>query len=518
MNLKQASPNELCRRLADGWTAEHADAPREFVERLRGRWQAQSEREAPAASAFCVVIAVNQLRLLGASEVGCLLIGPGAAVEQEVGGFWRKHGGGGRLALVLAATAALKDAAQQLVPSDRCVCLGDGELEKLLTQPHPLERFKELLRRHIPLRRLVPYDITHPVSPNMFFGRRDLLDRLHDEETTSFAIAGPGRIGKSSLLKQYRYELRWKAWDERRHRLVFIDCYPYGDLHPEALTQRLALDISADSEANRVNAQTLLRFLKRHSEDGRAPLELLLDEVDRVCRSPTFDRLGEAVRMNYCRVVMCGRGNLFRLMQDAAHQFEDRLELLLPEPLDQESAEQLLFEPLAHLGIRVEVPSAVRECVFELTALRPHLIQSCARSLFFLATKSGRQAISHPHLQELKEHFMAKSHALLALKDMQDDLTRLMALLWLREGGGVVTVGAFQTLAEKHGVPLTADKALEICDDLWISNVLIRRGGAFALASPHLVEFVRKMDFKLEISRLKQAVLPTSSDKVSYRT
>jgi hypothetical protein len=518
VDLKKAAPSELCRRLADGWTAEHADAPREFFARLRTRWQAQVETETPAASAFCAVMAVNQIRLLGASELGCLLLGPGAAVEREVCDFWQKHGGGGRLAFVLAATSALREAAKRFAPPDRCVCLGDGELEELLIQPHPLEQLKELLRRHIPLRRLAPYDIMHPVAPNMFFGRRDLLDRLHDEETTSFAIAGPGRIGKSSLLKQYRYELRSRTWDERRHRLFFIDCYPYGDLGSDAQAQRLALEMSADSEAYRVNVQTLLRFLKRRSQDGHAPLELLLDEVDCVCRSPTFGSLGEAVRLNYCRVVMCGRGNLYRLMQDGTHQFEDRLELLLPEPLDPESAEQLLFEPLSHLGIKLDDAVAVRQSVFELTALRPSLIQTSARFLFGLAQKDESRTVRQSHLQKLKERFLARSHAMLALKDMQDDLTQLMALLWLCEGRGDVTVGAFQRLADKHHVRLTAEKALEICDDLWICNVLIRQAGVLMPASRHLVEFVRKMDFHLEISRLKQALLPASANNVSYRT
>src|SRR5205823_12806949 len=123
-------------------------------------------------------------------------------------------------------------------------------------------------------RSLIPFDVTHPASPNMFFGRRDLLERFRDEDTTSFAIAGPGRIGKSSLLHQFRYELQ-KVSDERLHRLTMIDCFSYGTLDGDQLAQRFALDISAKSEANRVNQRTFLRFLKRESSDGAEPLELL---------------------------------------------------------------------------------------------------------------------------------------------------------------------------------------------------------------------------------------------------
>lgn len=506
MTHSQLSPAELCRSLAEGWKAEHPDAPRELFARLRRRWHANMDGEKSNVSTFRAVMELNQVRLLGAAELSCLVLGDGAAVEREVGEFWQQHGGGGRLVMILAATSALKEAAQRFAPDDRCVLLGNGELEGLLTHAQPLALLKEQLRRQIPLRRLLPYDIIHPAAPNMFFGRRDLLDRFHQEETSSFAIAGPGRIGKSSLLKQYRNELRWNLRDDRRHRLFLIDCYPYGSFAPDALANRIALDISADSEANRVNAKTLLRFLRRHSHDGDNPLELLFDEVDGICRSEALEELAEAVRNGYCRVILCGKSQLYALMRQRESQFAKRLELIRPEPLDAESAGRLLEEPLADLGVDLQDASAVRQVVYELTARRPHLIQECGKLLFQFTEADKTHRVTAEHLQQLRERFMETSHAMLPLEDMQDDLTRLLALLWLREGGGVVTVGEFQKLAHKHGLVISAAKALDICDELWICNVLTWEHGAMALASPHLVEFVRRMDFNAEILRLKQSV------------
>ena len=120
------------------------------------------------------------------------------------------------------------------------------------------------------------------------------------------------------------------------------------------------------------------------------------------------------------------------------------------------------------------------------------------------------------HLEQLREEFMKLSHAMLSLEDMADDLTRLLALLWLRSGGGPINVGALQMLAEPHGVPLTAAKALDICDDLWIANVLTWEKGSFTLASPHLVEWVRRMDFNKEIDRLKSLVTQRFATRATY--
>ena len=507
MHFTSHTPADLCRHLADGWTMEQPGVAHEFIDRLRRRWLAGVESERPGASSLRAVLEVDQIHLLGASELGCLVLGNGAEVEREVGEFWQQHGGGGRLALILAATTALKETARRFVPAGRCAFLGNGELESLLTHAQPLKLLKEHLRQQIPLSRLLPYDITHPVAPNMFYGRRDILKRFHQEETTSFAIAGPGRIGKSSLLKQYARELK-RNRDGRYSRLTMIDCYPFAGLGPDALARSIAFEIGGDSHAANVTTATLLKYLKYrfyHLSEHK-PLELLLDEVDGVCRSEMMEDLAEAVRVGYCRVILCGKGNLYALMRHRDSQFAKRLELLRPEPLDEESAGRLLFEPLADLGLQPQDREAMRQSIFDLTGRRPHLIQESAKILFQFLETEGTPTITAQHLSRLREKFMEMSHTMLPLADMQDDLTRLLVLLWLREGGGEVTVGTFQRLAGRHDLALSAAKTLDICDDLWICNVLLWEGRSQALASSHLVEFVRKMDFSNEISRLKLLV------------
>jgi hypothetical protein len=502
MHASELSPADLCRRLADGWTADDADVPREVFNRLRRRWHATSDCEQAGTSVFRTKMGLCEVRLLGAADLGCLILGRGAEVAVEVKDFWQTRGGGGRGVLVFATTPTLKEEAQKHVPKARCVFLDILELEKLLTVENPLELLKDHFRNQIPLGRLLPYDILHPAAPNMFFGRREILDRFHHEEKTSFAVAGPGRIGKSSLLRHYQFELRQNKWDERCRRLFFLDCLPYDKLDSCELSRRIALDISADSEAGRVNERTLLRFLRRHSCDGHQPLELLLDEVDSVCSSDAMEAISEAVRHGYCRVILCGKGGLYAMMRRRTSQFARRLELIRPLPLDSDSASRLLLEPMGALGIRPENDSALRQKVFTLTARRPNLIQECAKLLFQFTQSDATNLITERHLERLSAHFVELSHALLPLEDLRNDLTRLMTLLWLREGGEPVTVGSFQRVAKRHGLEISAAEALDICDDLWICNVLIWERNALTLASPHLVEFVRMMNFNLEIERL----------------
>ena len=506
MSISQLTATDLCRQLRGGWAPEHTELPRELLRRLSARWQANLESQKSAGpSAYRVTMELTRVRLLGALDLGCLLLGPAASVERETAAFLREQGCVGRLALILAITPAVKEDVQRAAFSMPCVLLADGEIETLLSEPHPLELLKQHLRRQISVRRLIPYDLIHPAPPNMFFGQSDLLERLSTEPTTSFAIAGPGRSGKSSLLQQYRYLQRRRPRHNAGYQLPVIDCYDCRASTADEFALRVALEISADSEASRVNRSTFLRFLRRHSQQGRQPIELHLDEVDTVCANAAFHELGEAVHNNYCRLILCGKGNLHRMLRTGDTHFAHRLELIQLRPLDRESAERLLLEPLSDLGFTVPDQDVVCERVLAMASRRPHLIQALAKRIIHLALDDHSSAISPDHLRRAEEDFALLSSTMFPLDDMQDDLTRLVALLWLRAGGGNLTVASLQELAQESGFSLSASKALDICYDLWICNVSVFERGTFALANQHLVHFVRKMDFSREIARLKQA-------------
>ncbi len=515
MTVKELNPADLCRRLADGWSENCPEIPRELLARLCARWHATADGEWTGRSAWRTVLELNHVRLQGASEVGCLVLGNGADMAREVPAFWEKLGGAGRLGLVLAATPSLAEAARTSMVSQRCVFLCNGEIEAMLTHPHSLEQLKQHLRAQIPRRTLLPYDITHPVLPNMFFGRRDFIDRFHHEETTNFAVAGPGRIGKSSLLRQYVYELK-KRRDERCRRLKLIDCYAYTRLGADSFARQIAMDLSANSMANRVTQESLLRFLKWHSHDGRQPAELLFDEVDLVCHNAAFQNLAEAVKEGYCRVILCGKGVLHKMMRSKDTPLAARLEFLQPDPLDGASAERLLLEPLADAGFVVADPTGLRDAVCELTRRMPHLIQACAKQLVEIALSETTDIITLDHFRRVCEEFTPTLYGNLPLDSLQDDLTRLIALLLLRSGCGVVTVGRLQQLAEKEGVALSAQKTIDICYDLWICNILTRNRGTFTLANPILVDFVHKLGMLPgEIARLLRVVPHASSRRLS---
>lgn len=502
MSHKGHSVATLYQRLREGVASEQTEAARDILARLRERVGAQGEQS--RVEGHSCSFELHHIRLRGASHVAGLALGAKMDVEQTVENFWNERGGAGRIGIILTANAELKEQARRCLHQERCIFLDDVEGRILLEEAHhPQDYFKEQLRAQIPIGRLIPYDITRPAEPNMFFGRRDLLKRVLHEETTSFAIAGPGRIGKSSFLHQF---FRLCRSEGRRNRIFMIDCFPYSQLPSDELAQRFALDISANTEAYRVNGSSLLRFLRRETRDGDQPLDLLFDEVDKICEDSAFEVVGDAVKHGYCRVVLCGKGGLLRMMTHGTAQLAERLTLVQPEPLDVDSARRLLIEPLFDLGFKIPDAVWLAEAVFGLTQRRPHLIQACARQMIGNAMAEESTTIGQAQFDNVLRNFGAFATTLLPLDAMSDDETRLAALLLLRVGLGEVNVGRLQGVFNALDLEVTAVRALDICRDLWICNVLTWEKDTFAVTNRYLVDHAKRMDLGYEIERLRKGL------------
>ncbi len=126
--------------------------------------------------------------------------------------------------LLLCFTADAHTRVCELKHTSPVCVLSPAELAALAQQADRLTFLSQLVARQMGIRRVCPYETVHAVEGSMFFGRAEELRSLIEHDTTSFAIVGSSRIGKSSLLKRYRWlSLRHKL--PRRSRLFLIDLY-----------------------------------------------------------------------------------------------------------------------------------------------------------------------------------------------------------------------------------------------------------------------------------------------------
>ena len=299
--------------------------------------------------------------------------------------FWRDAGSKAAIPFVFCLSEESLLAARKVLPEQHALVLSSSNIVDILTSEDSRLVIKQHLRQQLARTRLNPYNFLRPAEGNMFFGRHGELGSLLRDRQSSFAIAGPSRIGKSSLLKRYVWELR-RRHDPRRERIVLIDCYDCPDESSDSVARHIAVRMGETWGLRRA-AHDLPQLLKSRSQSLNGPVELLLDEVDGVCFSQAFNYLAEAARNGHVRLVLCGRANLLNMMHRQDCHLAQRLKLLQPEPLRPDVAQRLMTLPLGDLGFRLVDQDQLVEHFLTMTGRLPGLLQYYGRASSILRYK-----------------------------------------------------------------------------------------------------------------------------------
>ena len=156
--------------------------------------------------------------------------------------FWRDHGASGvGVVLVICVNDAAVIAANRALPPRYALVLGPEDVVALLNAPKPQRRRIERLPARFGRTFPWVYDFSKPAGV-AFFGRTRELEKLQDDANTSYAVTGPGRIGKSSLLRRHATNLR-RSNDPRASRLVELDCTGLPRDDPNEVARAIAVNI-----------------------------------------------------------------------------------------------------------------------------------------------------------------------------------------------------------------------------------------------------------------------------------
>lgn len=491
--MKDINTTLLLERLAHGWTSSHAGLAQELVQ----RWAAPLCNEADIVqvgeNTAEFVAVLTDIRLRTMHEVPCLLVGGESDVSQRLRDFWTRFNSTQHIPFILTLSEAAHAAALQILHSGRCLILSPEQIKKFLRSQFPLWELKQLLLREIPKRSLVPYNLLVPAEGGMFFGRENELSRLRDEDFTSFAIAGPGRIGKTSLARYYKME-RLRSRHPANSRSFYISLYNAEHL-PDRIARFIAMKIQNSRRSDRMNTKDLLNFLLYQNKSCGGPLELILDEVDEDCEGEAFKVLGEAARDHLCRLILCGKGTLLKTMLSSKSPLDCRLDLIQLEPLDTASARDLLIKPLEDLGFKIDHPERLTEEVLKLTGRMPHLIQLFGTKLVDRAINDKSEIISTEHVEVLKTDFFIAQFFIKSLNELSNAETKLIALALLSEPQQSFTVLEVQAIALREGLAVGANRINEICLDLLVNNVLAWDNGSYRIANGGLPFYTRKKNY-----------------------
>ena len=276
------------------------------------------------------------------------------------------------------------------------VRLSDADICSILLSEHP-DSSKDTLRAAIAaqcdVEIITPYrtdgvGITDEF-PESFIGRQQELNLLSDRYKQNFLLVGPRRMGKSSLLHAFRREMK------RRHPEVLVLNYWFSS---SSLAKIHAVD-------ERLCADTPDAFYESVLKRASVHQLFLLDEADAFIEQESRSQFG------FCHVMraLSGQGRAsfvltgYRQLHDAVRTPEHPLrnfgELLRLAPLDLESAEKLIVEPLSAMRLTMEDPAQTVEWLQRETACRPHLLAYACLALLRLRRPLGPPPLSLSEVQ-----------------------------------------------------------------------------------------------------------------------
>lgn len=485
--------------LAKNWPVNDQGLPREFLH----RWEAAFGPLDPPArigeDSIAWTDAFPNIRFRGMNAVQMLFSG-GLGVPPEKLSAVRRLLQPGFIPILLVPAGPAVAQWKQRLPPRSILILGPDEIINVLAAADSSAALRKELRRQIPLGRLDPFDFQLPALGNMFHGREQELRLLLENDSHSFAIAGPGRIGKTSLVHAYMAALR-RDHDPRIHRVREMDCLNMTAATSEtALVRFIAGEIDKGRRASEMTLDDFPAFLRfqRFRLDG--PLELIIDEVDGVCHTQVFALLAEAAKLQHCRLIMCGKANLLHHMMGKS-PLAMRLKLIRPEPLNREEARRLLTLPLRDLDIGVE--AAAVEMALNLTGNLPHQLQYYASQYLAAGARQESSCMTVADLEIIRDGLISQEFLRSALSEL-DPVSRVLALLILDVQPLAVSVPILQQLAQRQTLVLGAEKAMNCLISLHIHNFLALERGEYRIASGSLIASAHRHGFLK--ADLKEAV------------
>jgi hypothetical protein len=500
----ESRPQVFLDKFAKGLEAPSSGAPIELVHKWADALHGSAEIKEVLPSVVYFIADLSEIHLSGMDEVRCFFVGGPQTAPHSLVQYVETNSAPGSRLIVQTLSPQCFGALRESRLSRQALILPPSFVTELLQGSAGPTTLAASFCSQFNVSELNPYSITRSAAGSMFFGRDRELRRLL-EDPDSFAIVGPMRIGKTSLVKQYLKSGKRKGnlWALNS---TWIDFYECPKKTSDAIARTIAMALEPSARSDRITSNDLVAFLKYQGNRRGHPVNLILDEVDEICSLDVFDRLAEGVKNEYCRVTLCGRGLLFR--RASYGLLKGRLEMIRLEPLDKHSATRLFSEPLAALGFTFDDRARFELRTLELTGRLPHMLQHYGRKLVELATEESTRTLKASHLDLLGMDLQTAEYVTSPLRDLYDPALKLMALVMLKTTRGSFTPADVQMAARTHGIDWSHEESLDACNDLVVNNILVWDAGRYRVASASLPHYAEQLGYlAMGLAEAQAAVL-----------
>ena len=347
------------------------------------------------------------------------------------------------------------------------IALGREDLQQIVVKKNPQRALRQLVLRNVDLITVSPFVTSGPVPDNMFFGREQELREIPEHaSTTSYALVGGRRVGKTSILQRLG-RVRLPAVG---YSTLYFDCQPYPTSE-EFL--RVVYQRWVNEQLPGDSAPPAFTDIVDHFASDE-PLTILLDEIDRLAMndaaegSPLFSTFRALSQSGRCQFVICGERALRSKLRDADSPLFNFCNEMLIGMLDYRAVEELVTKPFKQLEIELVKEQELVQRIYAFSSGHPNIVQRlCQRLVEQLNERQTRQltikdidtVVSDPKFQrDSRDIFWERATV----------LEKLISLVMVEDQSCCSVDGVREALA-RHGVQANfrqVDDALERLVDL----------------------------------------------------
>jgi len=409
------------------------------------------------------------------------------------------------LLLLFSEGKALRNS-QRLI-SDKAKVLGydiiiidRDEMQRLILAREPQNTLRRLVLSHVDLVSVSPYTMTGPASDNIFGREPELRNIVEHTTTTSYAIIGGRRVGKTSLLgRLHRVRLPAAGICTVYHDCSTITSYD---------AFRAAEIRDWRPEPPRDAPVTFAELIQSPPTDK--PLVLLLDEadklvpMDRASNWQLFNVLRGLVNSGHAQVVLSGERTLRDALRDAVSPLFNLANEILLGPLEFHAVEELVTQPMKQLEIELVDEEAIVDRIWTFTSGHPNVVQRLCRRLIERLNEQGTRRITLDDVNAvIEDPGFQRDDFLSTYWEAATPLEKIISLLMADDENVRPLRAVRQALAKRCNLRPQArevDDALQRLMDLRSILKHTPKGYQFAVeAFPRVVAGTMTLDDMLEI-------------------
>jgi hypothetical protein len=287
------------------------------------------------------------------------------------------------------------------------IAIDENDLKIILLSKRPQETFRKIILSRLSLQFISLYHISGPAK-DTFYGRSEIINRIIGSPHTSFAIVGPRKIGKSSLLYKikdnpppgttYIFMNLEVVFDREKHYNKFL--HSLVEKIEETFNKKVSLKKFPFTFGSKI--KKVREIIRELAMEGNK-IKFIFDEIDALLeldKKNNYQMMRNFRSMSqdrYCQFIFAGFKELYNTKRHLENPMYNFCEEIILDPLDEEASLDLITKPMESIGIHYH-KNEDRKLILEYTARHPNLMQ-------FLCTQLVKKVEKHTDIEERRTIF-----------------------------------------------------------------------------------------------------------------